>query len=122
MYFFIINMDLIKIIYEPHFIIIVISIIIAVVTYFLLKNDKANQKELKDQKKNTLNIGKQVLYSFLISFVLLIVIYYTFSYLNKNNYFQAGGSVKNNSEEMKNNILEKLTIIADDVDCGLLED
>jgi flagellar biosynthesis protein FlhB len=115
-------MELIKIIYEPHFIIIVISIIIATVTYFLLKNDKKNQKESKEQPKNTLDIGKQVLYSFLISFVSLLIIYYTFNYLNRNNYFQEGGSVKNTSEEIKNNILEKLTIVADDVDCGLLED
>ena len=114
-------MELVKIICEPHFIIIIISIIISVVTYFLLKNDKKNKKDLKDEK-NVANIGKQVLYSFLISFVLLIVVYYSYSYLSKNNYFQEGGSIKNNSEEIKNNILEKLTIIADDVDCGLLED
>ena len=121
-------MNLIKILYEPHFIIIVLSTIIAGVTYYLLKNDKKINKDVKDQNKKISEIGKNVLYSFLISFVVLIVIYYSFNYLRKNNYFQKGGNSSSgaeavsNSEQIKNSIMEKLTIVADDVDCGLLED
>ena len=119
-------MDLIKILYEPHFIIIVLSTIIAGVTYYLLKNDKKINKDVKDSNKKISEIGKNVLYSFLISFVLLIVIYYSFNYLSKNNYFQKGGAsgadAVSNSEQLKNSIMDKLTIVADDVDCGLLED
>jgi uncharacterized membrane protein (UPF0182 family) len=120
-------MDLIKILYEPHFIIIVLSTIIAGVTYYLLKNDKQTNKNLKDSNKKISEIGKNVLYSFLISFVVLIVIYYSFNYLSKNNYFQRGGASSgsegvSNAEQIKNSIMDKLTIVADDVDCGLLED
>ena len=119
-------MDLIKILYEPHFIIIVLSTIIAGVTYYLLKNDKQTNKDIKDPNKKISEIGKNVLYSFLISFVVLIVIYYSFNYLSKNNYFQRGGvsgaEGVSNSEQIKNSIMDKLTIVADDVDCGLLED
>ena len=127
MCFFIIKMDLIKILYEPHFIIIVLSTIIAGVTYYLLKNDKKINKDVKDQNKKISEIGKNVLYSFLISFVVLIVIYYSFNYLSKNNYFQRGGASSgseavSNAEQIKNSIMDKLTIVADDVDCWLLED
>lgn len=119
-------MDLIKILYEPHFIIIVLSTIIAGITYYLLKNDKKTNKDVKDPNKKISEIGKNVLYSFLISFVVLIVIYYSFNYLSKNNYFQRGGANGaegvSNSEQLKNSIMDKLTIVADDVDCGLLED
>jgi Na+/H+ antiporter NhaC len=116
-------MNLVSILYEPNFIIIVISLIISVISYFIFKDTKDKSKNDKESKIST---GKKVLYTFLITFVLLLVIYHSFQYLNKNNYFKTTQTISGGSlsitEQVKDKIVENLTIIADDVDCGLLED
>lgn len=103
-------MNLINILYEPHFIIIVISLIITLITYFIIRKDPKDPKTPKDQ-----NNSKVLLYTFLISFILLMICKYSFSYMNKNNFFQKGGDKVVDSGD-------NLTIMADDVDIGILED
>jgi heme/copper-type cytochrome/quinol oxidase subunit 2 len=102
-------MNLINIIYEPYFIIISISLIITLIAFFIIRNNKSEEEE---QQNNTPQI---LLYTFFISFILLIILNYGLEYMNKNNFFQKGGV---NKDELVNN----LTIIADDIDCGLIDE
>jgi len=102
-------MNLINIIYEPYFIIISISLIITLIAFFIIRNNKSEEEE---QQNNTPQI---LLYTFFISFILLIILNYGLEYMNKNNFFQKGGV---NKDELVNN----LTIVADDIDCGFIDE
>ena len=100
-------MNLINILYEPYVIIIFISLIITIITYFIIKKNKNNTEE-----KET-NVPLTLLYTFIISFLLLIGGKYALNYMNKKNFFQKGGMI---------DISDRLTIIADDVDIGLIDE
>ena len=102
-------MNLINIIYEPYFIIISISIIITIIAYFIIRNNKPDEEESKNSTAQIL------LYTFFTSFILLIIINYGLEYMNKNNFFQKGGV-------NKDEIVNSLTIVADDIDCGLIDE
>ena len=102
-------MNLINIIYEPYFIIISISLIITLITFFIIRNNKSEEEEQQN------DISQILLYTFFISFILLIILNYGLEYMNKNNFFQKGGV---NKEELVNN----LTIVADDIECGLIDE
>jgi len=99
-------MNLINILYEPYVIIIFISLIITVIAYFIIKNKKNNEE------KET-NVPLTLLYTFIISFLLLIGGKYVLNYMNKKNFFQKGGMM---------DISDRLTIVADDVDIGLIDE
>ena len=100
-------MNLTDLLYNQYVIIIVASIVITVITYFVLRNDQSDEEP---EKKNT---SKTLLYTFLISFVVLLVLKHALSYLNNNKIFQKGGADSNMSD--------RLTIIADDIDIDLNE-
>lgn len=101
-------MNLINLLYEPYVIIIFISLIITLIAYFILKNNKD-----KEDKTDNSNIPKILLYTFIISLILLAAIKYGVYYMNKNNYFQKGGV---------SDPIDRLTIVADDIDCNILEE
>lgn len=105
-------MDLIKILSQDYIIIIFITIIITIITYFIIKNnDKKNKdKKNKDQK---INYSKILLIVFISTFIILFLLKFLINYINKNNFFQKGGKI--------NNELEELTIIADDIDYDIME-
>jgi hypothetical protein len=100
-------MNLINILYEPYVIIIFISLVITGIAYYILINNKS-----KDEDTDHNNIPKNLLYTFLISFVLLIILKFGLEYMNKNNFFQKGGEITSS---------DRLTLMADDVDCDMLE-
>ena len=100
-------MDLIKILYEPYVIIIIISIIITGITYFLIKDQKS------ENEKNKINVPITLLYTFIVSFILLLILKYVITYMNSKKYFQKAGGISTS---------DRLTIVADDIDCGLLDD
>jgi len=99
-------MNLINILYEPYVIIIFISLIITVITYFIIKDNKNNNEEKEP------NVPLTLLYIFIISFLLLIGGKYALNYMNKKNFFQKGGLI---------DTVDRLTIIAEDVDVGLID-
>jgi uncharacterized membrane protein YdjX (TVP38/TMEM64 family) len=99
-------MNLINILYEPYFIILIISLIITIIAYFIIKK---NNENIEDNKKIP---TIALFYTFIISFILLICIKYGLNYMNKNNFFQKGGS---------RDMSERLTIIDDDIDFGLID-
>ena len=106
-------MNLTNILFEPYVIIIIISIIITLIAYFVIQNDNKNKEE-----EEKINVGTSLLYTFIGSFVLMMLIKIGISYMSKNNMFQKGGVLPVVNE---NEITDKLTIIADDVDYGLFE-
>lgn len=109
--FIFINMNLLDLLYEPYTIILIISIILTIITYFVVKSDNKD----KDEEDQT-NMGKSLLYTFLGSFVSITILKFVLSYLNKKNAFQKGGV-----QSAVNNVHDKLTIVADDVDVGFMD-
>ena len=106
-------MNLTSILFEPYVIIIILALVITLIAYFVIQNDN---KDKEDEEK--INVGTSLLYTFLGSFLIMMAGKLGFNYMNKNNMFQKGGAVINNSGD----ISDKLTIVADDVDFGLFED
>jgi uncharacterized membrane protein len=105
-------MNLVNILYEPYFIIIVLSLIIVLITYFLIKDEKKLKNPEEEKKK--MSVSKRLLYTFLISFIILIGIHLLFKNLNKgNSAVQSGGAAVD--------FTERLTMAADDVEFGILE-
>ena len=101
-------MNLINILYEPYVIIIIISLILTLIAYYIVKNDNLD----KDDEDKT-NVAKALLYTFIISFIILMLLKYVIGYMQKNKYFQKGSGI---------DLSDKLTIVADDVEYGILDD
>lgn len=100
-------MNLTNLLFEPYTIILIISIILTVISYFVVQSDNKD----KDEEDQT-NLSTALLYTFLGSFIGLMALKFGLGYLNKNNVFQKGGL---------SDISDKLTIIADDIDVGFME-
>lgn len=108
-------MNLVSILYEPYFIIIVLSLIVVVIAYYLLKDEKSSKKA---QEENTMPLSRKLLYTFLISFITFIGIYFVFKNITKGSIVSTtGGAVVSPAD-----LAEKLTMVADDVEFGILED
>jgi O-antigen/teichoic acid export membrane protein len=99
-------MNILSILYEPYFIIICLSLFITLITYFSIRN------KLDEKDNNNYNISKILLYTFIISCVVLLILKFGLEYMNKNNFFQKGAGL---------NTSDRLTIIADDVDTSLFD-
>ena len=102
-------MNLLNILYEPYFIIIVLALIITGITYYNVRNVDNND----NNNETKTNVPKVLLITFISSFVVLIAIKFIVSYMNKNNVFQKGGDV---------DMSDRLTLVADDVDYGMLDE
>jgi len=102
-------MNLINIMYNSYFIIILISLIITTIIYFIIKNNKNKN----DNDNIERNIPLTLFLTFFISILLLMGCNCVVNYMNKNNYFQKGGLL---------NTSDKLTIIDDDIDVGLYDE
>jgi TRAP-type C4-dicarboxylate transport system permease small subunit len=98
-------MNLVNILYEPIIIIVLFSIVITTITYFILKSNNEKYEDKYD-------IPKSLLYTFIISIFVLIILRYILAYMNSNHVFQKGGGLK---------LSDRLTIIADDVDIGIID-
>ena len=126
------NIDLI---YEPYIFTFVITLIISVVYYFYEKN-KIDQLE-EEQKDNNL-FGKSIIV-LLLSYIIIMILYYSYKYISfefKGSVpIIVGGGVKsilgNNESGDKNidavikkreKIMERLTVVDDDIDVSILED
>lgn len=106
-------MNLSTILFEPYVIIIILALVITLIAYFVIQNDN---KDKDDEDK--INVGISLLYTFLGSFLIMMAGKLGFNYMNKNNMFQKGGLPINSGNEVS----DRLTIIADDVDYGLYEE
>ena len=70
----------------------------------------SNEDEDKEESKKR-NIPKILLITFLVSFVLLNIGKYGIEYMNTKKFFQKGGV----------DVVEHLTIVADDLDYNIME-
>jgi cytochrome bd-type quinol oxidase subunit 2 len=99
-------MNLLNILYEPYVIIIFLSLLITLIAYFIIRNNKSENEE-----QNT-SVSKVLLYTFILSFIVLMLLKIGIQYMNANKFFQKGGAV---------DISEHLTIIGDDIECDILD-
>jgi heme/copper-type cytochrome/quinol oxidase subunit 2 len=99
-------MNILDLLFEPYVIIILLSILITIIAYFVIDNDNKS----KDDDDEKTEVGKSLLYTFIGSIITLTLLKFGFSYMNTKNYFQKGGDLN-----------DRLTIVADDVDIGILE-
>ena len=99
-------MNILDLLFEPYVIIILLSIFITIIAYFVIQSD--NSKKEDDEDK--IDTGKSLLYTFIGSLIILTLLKFVISYMNNKNFFQKGGELN-----------DRLTIVADDVDIGILE-
>ena len=62
---------------------------------------------------------------FIISFILLLILYYLYKYFNDEKYVMSGGGLDQSIEHkkiLKTKIADRLTVVDDDIDVGILED
>jgi len=100
-------MNLLNIIYEPYVIILIVALVITIFAYFIIRNN-SNEDEEESKKRN---IPKILLITFLASFILLYIGKYGIEYMNTKKFFQKGGV----------DVVEHLTIVADDLDYNIME-
>jgi heme/copper-type cytochrome/quinol oxidase subunit 2 len=99
-------MNILDLLFEPYVIIILLSIFITVIAYFVIQNDNSNKEDDEDKTETS----KSLLYTFIGSIIILTLFKFGISYMNNKNFFQKGGELN-----------DRLTIVADDVDIGILE-
>ena len=100
-------MNLLNIIYEPYVIILFIALVITIFAYFIIRNNSNEDEE----ESNKINIPKILLITFLVSLLLLNICKYGIEYMNTKKFFQKGGV----------DVVEHLTIVADDLDYNIME-
>lgn len=126
-----------NIIYEPYIFSLILSILISIVYYFYKKNtfNNLDDEELAETDTNLLAPTVVVL---LLSYIVIMIIYYSYKYISfesKNILpVMAGGAVLSKSvdvekeinreelESRREKMMERLTIVDDDIDVSILED
>lgn len=106
-------------IYEPWFICLLISILLSAIYYAIKLQTKKKKKEEEDNN-NTVN----TFIFFIISFILLLALYYLYKYFNDEKYELKGGAEQTLEQKkiLKTKIADRLTVVDDDIDVGILED
>jgi hypothetical protein len=123
-------MDL-KILYEPYILCLLLAVIISIFYYFNEKSNyeksvKLSNKKGEDVEEN--NILPKTIISLLASYMLMLMGFYCYKYFNVDTLISqsGGGSVLKNkndvNEAKRDKIMERLTIVDDDIDVGILED
>ena len=110
-------MDLI---YQPYFILLLVSLIITVFYYFMNTKNNVDQEEKENVKKtNYINL----ILVFLVAYLLLLMIYYGYKYFENSmpTLEKSGGSNLKVSNEAKEIFKDRITIYGDDVDVSILE-
>lgn len=102
-------MNLLNMIYEHYVIILIIALVITIFAYFIIRNNSNEDEDGEESKKR--NIPKILLITFLVSLLLLNIGKYCIEYMNTKKFFQKGGV----------DVVEHLTIVADDLDYNIME-
>ena len=108
-------------IYEPWFICLLISILLTVI-YYAIKLQMNKKKE--DEEENSNNNIVNTFIFFIISFILLLILYYLYKYFSDEKYEMKGGADQTFEQKkaLKTKIADRLTVVDDDIDVGILED
>ena len=126
-----------NIIYEPYVFSFILSLIISIIYYVYEKNKIDDYDEEDENPKDNL-LSKSII-ALLLSYIIIMILYYSYKYVTfefKSTIPMIGGSaasiLKNenkkeniNNEELnerREKMMERLTIVDDDVDVSILED
>lgn len=120
----------INLIYEPYIFSFFIAVFITLIYYFYEKY-KDNKKELDDEEEPNNNILLKSIGLLIITYTIVMILYYSYKYISFNKISMIGGTTTlinlNNKDEKKidekkrEKIMEKLTIVDDDIDVNILE-
>ena len=127
-----------NIIYEPYIFSLILSLLISVVYYFYKKN-KFNNLDEEELSETDTNLLAPTIVVLLLSYIVIMIIYYSYKYISfefKSTLpIMAGGATvlsksldvekEINREELESRrekMMERLTIVDDDIDVSILED
>ena len=127
-----------NIIYEPYIFSLILSILIGIVYYFYKKN-KFNNLDEEELAETDTNLLAPTIVVLLLSYIIIMIIYYSYKYisfeLKSTLPVMAGGGTglsksldvekEINREELESRrekMMERLTIVDDDIDVSILED
>ena len=126
-------MDIPIILYEPYIIFLFVALIISILFFYVQKSNTKKQQQQDpnyDEEYNQKNKYTNVIFIFLVSYLLLLIIYYGYKYFQtKQSYSMGITSGGNNSTSIKEKvssavkerIKENLTIVDQDIDIGIFE-
>ena len=122
-----------NIIYEPYIFSFIVALLISIIYYFNERNKIVDEDE---ELHNDTSLLTKSIVALLISYIIIMIIYYSYKYLSfefTSTALMAGGakvtsgnedSSQMNIEEVnkkREKIMEKLTVVDDDVDVSILE-
>ena len=126
-------MDIPRILYEPYVIFLFVALVISIF-YFYIQKSKAQKQQQQDpnydEESSQKNKYTNAIIAFLVSYLLLLILYYGYKYFQTKQTSSpgpisggnSGASIKEKvSSAMKEQIKEKLTIVDEDVDIGIFE-
>lgn len=123
----------IKILYEPYVLFFILAILISI-GYYVYMNQQEEKNE--NEEEGTSLIPKTII-CVLSSYILMLMTYFCYKYFSFNGQLlnplqkssiketQSGGGILAENEEKearRQKIMERLTIVDDDVDVSILED
>lgn len=126
-------MDIPRILYEPYVIFLLVAFVISIFYFYIQKSNAKKQQQDPNYDEEFIQKNKYTnsFIAFLVSYLLLLIIYYGYKYFQTKqsasiDSVKSGGSsvasVKEKvSSTIKEQIKEKLTIIDDDIDIGVFE-
>lgn len=127
-----------NIIYEPYVFSFILSLIFSII-YYVYERNKIDDYEEEDENPKDNLLSKSII-ALLLSYIIIMILYYSYKYVTfefKSTIPLMGGAAthilqkENNKNEGKNieelnerreKMMERLTIIDDDVDVSILED
>jgi len=122
-----------NIIYEPYIFSFIVALLISIIYYFNERNKIVDEDE---EIQNDASLLTKSIVALLISYIIIMIIYYSYKYLSfefTSTTLMAGGakvtsgnedSSQMNIEEVnkkREKIMERLTVVDDDVDVSILE-
>lgn len=122
-----------NIIYEPYIFSFIVALLISIIYYFNERNKIVDEDE---ELHNDTSLLTKSIVALLISYIIIMIIYYSYKYLSfefTSTALMAGGakvtsgnedSSQMNIEEVnkkREKIMERLTVVDDDVDVSILE-
>ena len=123
-----------NIIYEPYVFSFILSLIISIVYYVYEKNKTEDDDEIPKD-----NLLAKSIVALLLSYIIIMILYYSYKYVTfefKSSLPMIGGSAailrkehikkdENDIEDLnirREKMMERLTIVDDDIDVSILED
>lgn len=122
-----------NIIYEPYIFSFIVALLISIIYYFNERNKIVDEDE---ELHNDTSLLTKSIVALLISYIIIMIIYYSYKYLSfefTSTALMAGGAKVTSSNEessqmnieevnkKREKIMERLTVVDDDVDVSILE-